>query len=488
MSAAQGTALLLIEDTPSLQLVYETVLHNAGHEVTSVGTAAAGLARFRALRPEVVLLDLMLPDRDGLELMGDLLAEDPRARVIVITANGSIDRAVQAMRAGAYEFLLKPFNEARFLQVIEAALREGAPRQPAFADGPVPRADTPPTSAGAHGFIGSSEAMQRVYARIRLASRSHATVFISGESGTGKEICAWAVHDCSARAKGPFVPLNCGAIPESLLESEVFGHLEGAQPGAVSQKTGAAGRADGGTLFLDEISEMAPHLQTKLLRFLQTSTIQPVGAPDAHEVDVRIICATSRDPLRELARGRLREDLFYRLHVVPIQLPPLRARGLDVIEVAEAALERFSREEARGFKGLSEDVKALFQQFYWPGNVRQVLNVMRNVVVLNDGPIVTRAMLPDDIHRAMAPPRAAPTGPETPQTMSAGGGYEGLDGLVGRPLAEVERLLIERTLARYAGSVPKAARALDIAPSTLYRKLENWARADSSGGTGGPAV
>ena len=457
--------LLLIEDMPSLQMVYEAVLHKAGFAVTSASSAAEGLQKFRAGRPDVVLLDLRLPDRCGLKLMADLLAEKPGLRVIVITANGSINMAVEAMRAGAFEFLVKPFDETRLISVIENA-------QAGIAPAPPPGADPETGAEGRfHGFIGASPPMQELYRKIAAIGRSMATVFISGESGTGKELAAQAVHATSSRANGPFVPLNCGAIPTDLLESEVFGHLKGAFTGAISDKLGAAGAADGGTLFLDEICEMDMNLQTKLLRFLQTSTILPVGATQARKVNVRIICATNRDPHEEVRAGRFREDLFYRLHVVPITLPPLRERGDDVLLIAEHMLARFAAEEGRAFTRLDEEVQALFRRLPWPGNVRQLLNVLRNVVVLNDGESVTTTMLPLEILHlseddALAPPRVPKQAPP------------GLQSLIGRPLAEVERLLIEATIAECGGSVARAARMLDVSPSTLYRKREAWQAAE----------
>ncbi len=453
-----GRPLLLVEDTPSLQLVYESVLRSAGHSVQSADDAASGLAAFKALQPPVVLLDLMLPDRDGLDLMREFLAIKPDTHVIVITANGSINKAVAAMRAGAHEFLVKPFDEQRFLNAIDNALAGTAVNGDAA---------NPPRQPAAPGeFIGTSEPMRQVYAKIASVARSMATVFITGESGTGKELCAQAVHDMSSRAQGPFVPLNCGAIPSELLESEVFGHVKGSFTGAISDKPGAAAAADGGTLFLDEICELDLNLQTKLLRFLQTSTIQPVGATRARKVNVRIVCATNRDPLQEVRRGRFREDLYYRLHVVPIHMPPLRDRGDDVVAIAEAALARYAREEGRQFRDLDPDVQSLFRSLDWPGNVRQLLNVMRHVVVLNDGPVVTRAMLPFELHHELEHATGTAAAKQSPQVP--------LEGLVGRTLAEIERLVIEETIARHGGSVPKAARVLDVSPSTLYRKIDGW--------------
>jgi DNA-binding NtrC family response regulator len=307
--------------------------------------------------------------------------------------------------------------------------------------------------------------MEQIYAKIRSVAASMATVFITGESGTGKELCAQAIHDGSARASGPFIALNCGAIPPDLLESEVFGHMKGSFAGAISDKPGAAAAADGGTLFLDEICEMDAALQTRLLRFLQTSTVQPVGATRPRKVNVRIICATNRDPLEAVRRGQLREDLYYRLYVVPIHMPPLRDRGTDVIEIAEAALARFSAEENRLFEGLDPAVRALFLRLRWPGNVRQLLNVIRTVVVLNAGGRVTPDMLPPDLVQTQA--GATADGP-------AAAAPPAFDQMVGRTLAEIEQIVIEATIARCGGSVPKAARVLDVSASTLYRKRDGW--------------
>jgi DNA-binding NtrC family response regulator len=456
--------ILLVEDTLSLQMIYRAILTGAGHRVAVCGNARDGLEQFRTLRPQIVLLDLVLPDSDGLQLMSAMLDLQPDTSIIAITANGSVNRAVEAMRTGAHDFLVKPIEEDRLLAAVQNALAERALPKPAVAD--PGGAEVPSDSSG---FIGSSPAMAAIHRTIASVARSMATVFITGESGTGKELCALAVHANSARASGPFIALNCGAIPQDLLESEVFGHMKGSFTGAISDKQGAAMAADGGTLFLDEICEMAPALQTKLLRFLQTSTVQPVGAVRPKKVNVRIVCATNRDPLAAVRSGQFREDLYYRLFVVPIHMPPLRERGQDVVEIAEAALARFAREEGRTFLGLDPSVRALLPRLPWPGNVRQVLNVMRNVVVLNQGGWVTPDILPPGLvdltdSEAFAPlPAAAPApGPATAEA------------LVGLTLAEAERLLIEATVARHGGSIPKAARVLDVSPSTLYRKIDSW--------------
>ena len=461
-------SVLLVEDTLSLQMVYRSILATAGHRVAVAGTAEDGLQQFRAHRPMVVLLDLILPDRDGLELMREIQALQPETRVIAITANGSVNRAVEAMRAGAHDFLVKPFDEGRFLSAVQNALAEATPRDAAKPDtGSATQARDPAEVSENSGFIGTSDAMRRIHSTIGSVARSMATVFITGESGTGKELCALAVHANSNRASGPFIALNCGAIPQDLLESEVFGHMKGSFTGAISDKPGAATAADGGTLFLDEVCEMAPALQTKLLRFLQTSTVQPVGATRPRKVNVRIVCATNRDPLDAVRRGYFREDLYYRLYVVPIHMPPLRDRGQDIIEIAEAALSRFAQEEGRDFHGLDPSTRSLMQSLPWPGNVRQLLNVMRNVVVLNEGGWVTPEMLPPGLADEGNPADPQPIALASPDALTS-------DSLLGLPLAEAERRLIEATLALHGGSIPKAARVLDVSPSTLYRKIEGW--------------
>jgi two-component system, repressor protein LuxO len=465
-AAMTRRSVLLVEDTTSLLMIYRSVLTRSGHAVQTATTAAQAMAAFRQHAPQIVLLDLELPDGDGQTVLEDILIEAPGTIVIVLTANGSINRAVAAMRSGAHDFLVKPIDEARLIAAIDNT--SFAPPH-ARTTRKAPPNTLAPATAAAQMFVGSSDIMARLQDKIQSVAASMATVFITGESGTGKELAALAVHGNSPRAEGPFIALNCGAIPQDLLESEVFGHVKGSFTGAISDKPGAAAAADGGTLFLDEVCEMALPLQTKLLRFLQTSTVQPVGATRPRKVNVRIVCATNLDPLEAVRRGQFREDLYYRLFVVPIHMPPLRQRGEDVIEIAEAALDRFAAEEGRRFTGLDAPVKALFRRYHWPGNIRQLLNVLRNVVVLNSGGLVTLDMLPDGLPDAPAP---APANAHPSDTVL-------LDGLIGKPLAEIERMVIEATLALHDGSVSRAARVLDIAPSTLYRKIESW---DKTGG------
>ncbi len=459
--------LLLVEDTSSLAMVYRSVLEKAGHKVVSCDTISEARKAISQQNFGIILLDLTLPDGDGLELMADILASDNAGKVIVITANGSINRAIEAMRKGAFDFLVKPFDEKKLLSAVLNAQNVGAS---------APAAQAPASVASGerfHGFLGNSAGMQTIYKMIANIGRSSATVFITGESGTGKEVAAKAIHAVSSRARGPFVPLNCGAIPADLLESEVFGHLKGSFTGAIANKMGAAEAASGGTLFLDEICEMDMSLQTKLLRFLETSKIQPVGAVKAKAVDARILCATNRDPMAEVRAGRFREDLYYRLHVVPMHMPPLRERGDDINLIAGQELRRMAAEEGRGFERLSPEVKRIFAGFNWPGNVRQLLNVLRNVVVLHDGSMVLPDMLPPEFSGASS----ANLESAAPEVVA--GSSSDISAFVGLTLAQFERNFVEATIAECNGSVPEAARLLDVSPSTIYRKRESWKNAES---------
>lgn len=313
------------------------------------------------------------------------------------------------------------------------------------------------------GFIGTSTAMQMLYDRIEKASRSEATAFITGETGTGKELCAEAIHRLGRRAEKPFVPLNCAAIPRELLESEMFGHIKGAYTGAVADREGAARIADGGTLFLDEVAEMALDMQAKLLRFLQSRSFTKIGSSRAEKTDVRIICATNRNPVEEMREGRLRADLFYRLHVLPLHMPPLRMRGKDVLDIAATLLRRYAEEEGKAFRGISAEAEDMLRRYPWPGNIRELQNIIRQATVMYDGDILTARIL----------------GTVLPAADGALGGTEIaiLKDEKILPLAEAEQRLIEDAVQRCGGNVHEAASRLGISPSTIYRKKASWNQA-----------
>ncbi|KAA0580349.1 sigma-54-dependent Fis family transcriptional regulator [Azospirillum sp. B21] len=460
--------VLLIEDTPSLARVYAEYLKKESHTVISVETGADALAQLNDGAPKVVLLDLQLPDMNGMEVLKRIDTQALPCAVIVITAHGSVKAAVEAMRYGAYDFLVKPFSADRLVVTVRNAMERLRLAQL------VDTFEKDLNRARYHGFIGSSLAMQAVYRIVDSAASSRATVFITGESGTGKEVCAEAIHRQSQRAARPFIAINCGAIPKDLMESEIFGHVKGSFTGAVSDREGAAARADGGTLFLDEICELAPDLQTKLLRFIQTGTFTPVGGSKLEKVDLRIVCATNRDPLREVEEGRFREDLYYRLHVIPIHLPPLREREDDVLEIARHYLAEFAKEEKKGFTSFSPEAQQALRHYHWPGNVRQLQNVVRIVAVLHDGDTVTPEMLPPPLGApqplvpaavpalaaAGAAPAPRPHVPPSPDSI--------------KPLWEVEKDAIEDAIAACEGNIPRAAALLQISASTIYRKRLAW--------------
>lgn len=457
--------VLMVEDTLSIARMTEAFLQQAGYEVDHVETGAACLQALDAALPDAVLLDVRLPDISGLEVLAHIRRAELPVVVIVATAYGSIGMAVEAMQAGADDFLVKPFNADRLKVTLANALERSILKTQVQTL----REDFGRTTF--HGYIGSSLAMQSVYRIIQAAGPTGATVFVTGESGTGKELAAEALHRQSKRANGPFVALNCGAIPHGLMESEIFGHVKGAFTGAVAARDGAAKRADGGTLFLDEVCEMEPALQTKLLRFLQTGTYMKVGGEVLEKVDVRIVCATNRDPLKEVEEGRFREDLYYRLHVIPLHLPALRDREGDVLEIARNLLARFSGAEGKSFEGFTPEAEDLLLRYPWPGNVRQLQNVVLNAVVLNDGPLVAAEMLPPpvnsgaslpgQVNRATLPPLRTAEGPVSAQ-----------DAI--KPLWQVERDAIEAAITAFDGNIPRAAAALGISASTIYRKKAAW--------------
>lgn len=458
----ETTPLLLIRPPAAESLGAGPALEAAGYHLRQATSSAEAIRMLRISLPAFVLLDMALPDQDPLTLIAAIQSQAPATTIICLSSDGDVTRAIAALRAGAADVLSLPCDASKLLSALEAARRAQAEDQTDdFAD---------PAS-----FIGSSSTMAKIHDTIGAVAKSNASVFITGESGTGKELAAQAVHARSRRADGPFIALNCGAIPPDLLESEVFGHVKGSFTGAIADKQGAAAAADGGTLFLDEICEMLPALQTKLLRFLQTSSVQPLGAVKPQKIDVRIVCATNRDPLEAVRRGEFREDLFYRLYVVPLHMPPLRDRGQDILEIALHALARFSAEENKEFHGFTPRTEAILLAHDWQGNVRQLLNVIRNVVVLHPGGTITPEMLPAMLQPGLTQLHSRQG---QPNLVHNSGNRRALAQTTRlRTLAEIEREAIEDALERHKGSVPKAARELDISASTLYRKLEAWAKA-----------
>jgi DNA-binding NtrC family response regulator len=454
--------LLLVEDTPSILRLYHEVLRKLDVDLIDAETGARALAALDETIPDVVLLDVELPDANGIDILRQIRARNLPSAVIVVTAHGSVKVAVEAMREGAYDFIIKPFPPDRLTVTVRNAL-ERRQLQTLVAASDVAK------EGKFYGLIGASLPMRAVYHVIESAASSRATVFVTGESGTGKELCAQAIHQLSPRRGGPFVAVNCGAIPRELMESEMFGHVKGAFTGAVGNRDGAITRATGGTLFLDEICEMDLSLQVKLLRVLQSGEFQKVGGSETEHADVRYVCATNRDPWDEVQAGRFREDLYYRLHVVPCAMPPLRERDDDVLLLARHFLAAYAAEEGKAFTDFDEEAVRALRRYPWPGNIRELQNVLRNAVLFNQGGLVTRAML----NRLDPAAVARPASITTLSPARRPGSTAAASGAI-KPLWLVEKEAIEEAIALCNGNIPRAAALLEVNPSTIYRRKAEW--------------
>ncbi|MHA6267040.1 sigma-54-dependent transcriptional regulator [Aliiroseovarius sp. CAU 1755] len=452
-------------------------LHCTATYTFSLTEAAKSVARDC---PDLVLLSLTIGKKSTLQLLSDLRKRAPETAVVAISQSDQINDAAEAMRLGAVDCLFFPFTQERLRKTVTATLRNAgaiAPQRRArghSSETPDDDDKAPTRFAGhniKHGMILSDIAMEPVLKALNAVSVSVAPVFIQGETGTGKELLARAIHAESGRAEGKFVVVDCARLDPDTLGSEIFGHKRGAFPAAHADKIGAAQAADGGTLFLDEIAHTDLRVQKQLMRFLEAGEILPLGETHPLKVDTRIICATTSDAQAEIKAGRLREDLYFRLHVVPITLPALRNRGQDIVAIANTKLVQIAQDENRNFRRFAPDAMNLLLSHPWPGNVRQLINVIWNVVLLHDGEQVTIDMLPADFQAAAG---QAWTG-QTPPNLSSH------PDLIGRSLAEIERIIIEDTIRAEGGSVPKAAQVLGVSPSTIYRKRESWFDHKASG-------
>ncbi|HHP5764685.1 TPA: sigma-54-dependent transcriptional regulator [Vibrio parahaemolyticus] len=500
--------VLLVEDSTSLAILYKQYVKDEPYDIFHVETGRDAIQFIERSKPQLIILDLKLPDMSGEDVLDWINQNDIPTSVIIATAHGSVDLAVNLIQKGAEDFLEKPINADRLKTSVALHLKR------AKLEDLVENIQSTFDRHNYHGFIGSSLPMQAVYKTIDAVAPTSASVFIVGESGTGKEVCAEAVHLQSDRRDKPFIAINCGAIPRDLMESEIFGHVKGAFTGATTDRKGAATLAHGGTLFLDELCEMELEMQKKLLRFLQTGTYTPLGGTKEMKVDVRIICATNRDPLTEVEEGRFREDLYYRVHVVPIDMPPLRERGSDIVTLAKHFLTTYAKEDKKKFSHIDTEAQHVFKHYEWPGNVRQLQNIIRNIVVLNNDEKVTVAHLPAQLTQkktqartvtpvhvessspssnlnghnapAMQTPPIEPVQPvqEVPaqQTQPTVGvetpshslsPYFNADGSI-RPMWQVEREAIQNAIAYCDGNVLNAAVMLELSPSTVYRKKQAW--------------
>ena len=472
VQASTTPDVLIVEDTLSMAIMYQQHLKKAGISSEVCQSGSQALIELRKGNVTTVLLDLQLPDMNGLDIIQEMDGTDHNITFIVITANGSVNTAVDAMRAGAYDFLIKPFPKEKLLTTVRNALNKiddiktVKVREKGLGSIAIP------------GFVGESAPMQDVYKMIENVADSNAAVFITGESGTGKEVVAQSIHKVSQRRDAPFIALNCAALPENLIESEIFGHVKGAFTGAQEARKGAASQAHGGTLFLDEICEMDINLQAKILRFLQSGQIKRVGSDWTEDVDVRIICATNRNPMVEVAEKRFREDLFYRLDVLSIELPPLSQRGKDVLLLAENFLEIYSKDEGKQFKSIAPETQDMMLNYHWPGNIRELQNMIRKATVVHDGIELEphminmksglQATVSSDYQLiGLAKTNTVKRTPnESLKTTFT------LD--IHQPMSDIERDVIEAVIESCNGSVPKASRILQLSPSTIYRKREAW--------------
>ena len=454
--------LLLIDRDPAAGRVMSANLGGsflAPPRVTEVsgGRQAAEMLKVQAF--DIVLVDLASLDDLSVQTedaVARLVKLASGALFVALSDGASVSSAVAAMRAGAHDYVAKPINGQSFATRIgELAHRHGKARALTIESG------TAELSGGFSGFVGASSQMQFVYEQIERIAPSTAPVFITGESGAGKDVCAEALHERGPRANKRFVAINCAAIPRDLMESELFGVARGAYTGAHEDRKGAAELANGGTLFLDEIGEMDLSLQSKLLRFLQTGAISRVGEASTRQVDVRVICATNRNPMQMIAEKKFREDLFYRLHVLPIHIPPLRQRPADILVLARHFLERFAREERKHFHGFATETANLLIAREWPGNVRQLQNLIRRLVVMFDGGEITARMVAAADIETTAFEREAPAPAARRQPVL--------------PLWQQEQRIIEDAIESFSGNIALAAAALELSPSTIYRKRQAWA-------------
>jgi len=445
----QNPRLLIAEDDQGAAEALRTAFTDEGWDVVIATTGSEAREAFAAGPWSAVLTDVVMPDVDGLTLLKEFLAVPDPAPVIVMTAYGSIERAVQAMKDGAYDFLEKPLDLDNLRAVVGGAVSrrsEEAANETARARA---RADKRVLLPG--GGLG----MQRVVERAERVAKTNATVLINGESGTGKELVARLLHRESLRVRGPFVPVNCAGLTESIIESELFGHVKGAFTGAVRAKKGKFELAEGGTLFLDEIGEIPLNVQVKLLRVLQEREVERVGGEEPIKIDVRLVCATHRDLESMVKVGEFREDLYYRIKVIVLRLPPLRERTEDIPEFAEHFRQRANERNGRNVEGFAAAALERLTQYSWPGNVRELENVVEQAVVLVRGATIEAEDLPEEI-----------SGDRGPQDV--------LRIAVGTTLADSERELILETLRKVGGNKTQAAKILGIGVRTLYRKLDEY--------------
>lgn len=443
-----NSKILVIDDDTSLRRVLEYNLQEEGYEVQTASSGEEGLYWFGQSRPDLVITDMKMPGMDGLMLLKSIKERSPDTLVIIITAFGTVDVAVDAMKAGAHDYITKPFKRDELKLTVKKALQFGG-----MADENKRLKNELADKTDFRTIIGSSKEMEKVFDIIRKVADTEASILITGESGTGKELVARSIHANSSRKDAPFVAINCAAIPRDLLESELFGHVKGAFTGAVRDKVGKFQLAEGGTLFLDEVGDLPIELQPKLLRALQEKEVEAVGGTKVEKLDVRVVSATNLDVDKAIASGSFREDLYYRLSVIPIHLPPLRERRKDI-----PVLIRYFCSKQGGDKIIFEkNALETLVMYSWPGNVRELENTVERLLIMRNGDSITLEELPDKFRLASAPAGAVVTLPD--------GGY---------PLEQLEREVVVAALERNSWNQTAAARFLRIPRHTLVYRIEKY--------------
>ena len=450
--------VLVVDDEPSLRKVLQAQLGRAGYDVEAVSDGAEAIRRLEEMPCDLVVSDLKMPGIDGLELLAHTRRFFPGLPLIVITAHGTVDSAVEALRLGAADYITKPFDLTELQGAVEKALASERSRRRSLQDDDAWR-----EGRGRYDLIGTTSALQRVHALVEKVADTPSTVLLSGESGTGKELVARALHAASSRRDGPFITVNCGAIPEKLFESELFGYEKGAFTGAVTSKPGRFEVADKGTILLDEVGELPREMQVKLLRVLQERQVQRVGALRPLAVDTRVIAATNVDLAAAVSAGRFREDLYYRLNVMPIRLPPLRERRDDIPLLVEHFIRRFNRRLGKEVHGVSTEAMSQLLDHSWPGNVRELENLVERGVLLADGPELSATDLDP-----------GPARTDRDDRIAVEEGSVDLKEIVRVYAASVERRYIQRVLDQESGNVTRAARRLGISRKGLQLKMKEY--------------
>jgi two-component system response regulator AtoC len=466
--------VLIVDDELNIRRVLAAMLKRDGYDVTTAADGEQAMAVLQRTPVHVVVTDLVMPRLGGMELLERVRAEYPDIPVILITAHGTVDSAVAALKAGAFDYVTKPFEQEELRKVIAKAARANDLERRSVHEGAA-EGDRPP-------LVGTSPAMRTIYDMVARVADSPSTVLITGESGTGKELIAKALHRGSSRRDKPLIKVNCAAIPKDLVESELFGYQRGAFTGAVGDKPGRFELADGGTLFLDEIGEIPVEIQVKLLRALQESEFERVGGIKTLKVDVRLIAATNRDLKSLIAEGRFREDLYYRLAVVPIALPPLRDRREDIPLLVSHFIEKYDRRLGKKVERIDDDALQLLVDYAWPGNIRELENLMERSVLFADGPSIRATSLPDSLRETGSQP-AQPIAAIGPLGAIAAPSGASMKEIVRQAQAELEKELISRALDETGGNVTRAAKRLQISRKSLQVKMKELGLRDVDLGT-----